>query len=821
MSTPRRTWRRILAAGLAFGALQCGGDSAGPATPTDIAPASGDGQTAAVDQPLPQPLVALVTDGSGNPVAGVSVQWAAQGGGSVSAATVSTGADGRASVNRVLGPNPGDVTATAVVSGLQGSPVTFVSTAADANSPKLALQTPPSSSAQSGVALATQPVVQLQNPDGSNRAESGLTVTASLASGTGTLGGTLAATTGADGAASFSDLAITAVAGVYTLRFSASGTIPVVSGSITIGGGGAGSIVLTTNPPVAALSAEVFDPVVQPAVEVKDDSGNPAPGIVVTATAAPGTGTLEGTLTATTDAGGVARFGDLGIRGAGAFTLTFTAGGPTVTSAPITITALTEEATTGAWGPVIAWDIVTLHLSLLPTGKLLGWGKYEPPGGAMGTMATQPRLWDPAIGPPTTALRVQADTMLFCSGHVQMPDGRLMVTGGHKQDDVGIDFTNIFDPVGESWAIGVPKMAHGRWYPTLTELPDGRMLTMAGRDSSGRVVTTPEIWENNRWVELPGAGTLEIPYYPRNFVAPNGRIFMAGERIQSRWFDPDASSAGGRGMWTSGPSHIFNANRDYGTAAMYDAGKILYAGGGGNMGWGQSPDRKVGAPTATAEKIDLAAGTPAWTSAGSMAFARRHTNSTILPDGTVLVTGGTSGGGFVDINPANATRSAEVWDPKTNQWTTLAANSRMRVYHSVSLLLPDATVLHGASGNALAGPVPVPDENNHEIFSPPYLFKGKRPTITAVPASVGYGQAFAVTTPNAAQITDVRWIHLGSVTHAFDFGQRANTLAFTPTATGVSVTAPGNTNLAPPGHYLLFVLNRNGVPSSGKIVQVQ
>ena len=196
-------------------------------------------------------------------------------------------------------------------------------------------------------------------------------------------------------------------------------------------------------------------------------------------------------------------------------------------------------------------------------------------------------------------------------------------------------------------------------------------------------------------------------------------------------------------------------------------------------------------------------------------------NATILPDGQVLITGGTTGGGFVDINVGDAARNAELWNPATNQWTTLSANSKMRVYHSVSLLLPDGTVLHGASGNAMAGIQVVPDENNHEIFSPPYLFKGARPTITSAPTDVSYGQTFSVATPNAAQITGVRWIKLGSVTHAFDAGQRANTLSFTPTATGVDVTAPTSPNLAPPGHYQIFILNRNGVPSVGKIVHVQ
>jgi hypothetical protein len=626
--------------------------------------------------------------------------------------------------------------------------------------------------------------------------------------------------TGSDGKAS-ATRTLGATAGQQTTIAAVSGLqgSPVTFTATATEGGGGEGITITNNPPTAALTGEVFDPVAQPMVQVNGAGGQPAAGVEVTASVASGGGTLEGTTTATTDASGVAKFGDLGITGTGAQTLQFTAGTSNVTSAPVNLSPLPAAATTGEWGPLVNWDIVPLHMHLLPNGKLLAWGKFEPGGTVMG----MPRLWDPASGPPTSAIEIPVDTMLFCSGHAFMPDGRLLISGGHKQDDKGIDVTNIFDPTTGAFVAGLPKMAFGRWYPTVTELPDGRMLTMAGRDSAGAVVTTPEIWEGgNHWVKLPGAGTLEIPYYPRNFIDPkNGLVFMAAERIQSRWFDPDGTGVGGGlGRWISGPSHLWPFNRDYGTAAMYEPGKILVVGGGGNSGWA-TPDPKSATPTATAEKIDLNAGTPTWQSAGSMSVARRHLNSTILPDGQVLVTGGTSGGGFVNINQALATKTAEEWNPSTNQWTTLAANSRMRVYHSVSILLPDATVLHGASGNAMAGAVPVPDENNHEIFSPPYLFKGARPTITSAPTSVGYGQTFTVATPNAAQVTTVRWTHIGSVTHAFDFGQRANTLTFTSTATGVTVTAPSGPNLAPRGHYILFILNRNGVPSTGKIIQLQ
>ncbi len=720
MTRIRQLGRTTVALLLAAATLRCSDNStAPPSGASAIEMAGGNGQVGLVGQPLPNPLVVLVTDQDGDPVEGVSVQWAVQNGGSVSDQTAETGSDGRASVTRTLGPAPGEQTATASVSGLDGSPVTFVATATE--------------------------------------------------------------------------------------------------------GGDGDAIILTTNPPVAALEGEVFDPAVQPVVQVTN-GGAPAPGVEVTAALASGAGTLEGTSTATTDASGVARFRDLGIGGTGSHTLEFTAGEASVTSSPVEVSALPPEAASGEWGPLVAWPIVPLHMNLLPNGKILAWGKTDVGADTMG----MPRLWDPASGSPEGLPMIPVDTMLFCAGHVLMPDGRLMVAGGHLQDDRGIATTYFFDQNGAPQRVA--DMAHGRWYPTLTVLPDGEVLTMAGRNEAGSVVRIPEIWEGNQWHELPGANggaNDEIPYYPRNFVAPNGLVFYAGERVSSRWFDVDGTGAGGgRGSWSDGPNHVWGFNRDYGTAVMYEPGKILYAGGGGFTGW-PTPDPRSGQPTATAEIIDLNRASPSWQNTSPMSVARRHLNSTILPDGQVLVTGGTRGAGFVNIDEALATRAAEVWNPATGEWTTLAANNVMRVYHSVSLLLPDGKVLHGASGDAMAiqpggGIVPVPNEENHEIFSPPYLFKGARPSITAVtPATVSYGQAFSVATPNVGQITDVRWIRLGSVTHAFDMGQRANTLSFTPTETGVEVTAPANANLAPPGYYLLFILNRNGVPSPGQVVRIQ
>ena len=678
---------------------------------------SGEGQSAPVGAVLPESLVVRITDRAGEPLAGVVVDWSAAGGGSVRPVVDTTGADGRSAAQRTLGTSIGAEPTTAAAQGVDGSPVTFQDTAAAATGPTLSILTPP---------------------------------------------------------------------------------------------------------PATALDREVWGPAAQPLVRLTDEHGAPLGGVSVTATIVTGNGTLEGTTSTTTSADGSAAFADLGIQGVGVHNLTFVAGsagaGATARSADIRIDPLAPEASVGRWDPPVDWDIVPLHMHLLPTGKVLAWGKLERDG----TMGN-PRLWDPATGPPTTAITVRNDTMLFCAGHAFMADGRLMVTGGHKADDQGLDVTNIFDPATERWVSGLPKMARGRWYPTVTTLADGRMVTVAGRDTLhglAALVGVPEVWENGAWVRLPGADR-KFPYYPRDFLAPDGRVFYAGEMVQSRWLDVDGVTPQGRGAWAPGPAHLWPFERDYGSAAMYEPGKILYAGGGGDPSSNQPLDTDASAPTATAETIDLAAASPQWRSTDDMHFARRHLNATILPDGDVLVTGGVSAGGFNTLS--SAVHAAEEWDPATGHWTELASALKDRGYHSVALLLPDATVLAGSGGDAddpISG-VAYPAERNHEIYRPPYLFRGARPEISAAPDAVGYGQTFTVASPSARQIVAVRWIRLGSVTHAFNANQRANRLPFVPADGQIAITAPTSPRLAPPGHYLLFILNRNGVPSDGKVVRIQ
>jgi hypothetical protein len=447
--------------------------------------------------------------------------------------------------------------------------------------------------------------------------------------------------------------------------------------------------------------------------------------------------------------------------------------------------------TQGKWDPTFATPIVALHLHLLPNGKLLMWGKSD----------LNPYVLDLSS---VTFTPVASNSWLFCAGHNFLADGRVLVSGGHITDDHGLPDANIFSSTTQSWT-KVASMAFGRWYPTVTMLENGQLVSYAGRDQNNVNVPTPELWNGSAWVQLDGINK-PLPYYPRSFLAPDGRVFYAGEAQPSGWLDPYANA--GHGQWTSGPTRQ-GPCRDYGSAVMYAPGKILYVGG-------CSP------PVSTAEIIDLNAGLPAWTPTGSLHFARRNLNTTILPNGTVLANGGNSDAG-AGTSEASAVKVAELWNPATGAWTLMASEAALRSYHSTALLLPDGRVISTGAGDGAL----VPNQKTAQIFYPTYLFNqdgtaATRPTIGSVSTTqVRYGQNFTITSPEASYISKVTLIRLSSVTHAFNASQVTYPVSFSKTTeTTLTATAPPNARRAPPGPYLLFILNGNGVPSSARIVSV-
>ncbi|HET8888819.1 MAG TPA: carboxypeptidase regulatory-like domain-containing protein [Candidatus Angelobacter sp.] len=401
-----------------------------------------------------------------------------------------------------------------------------------------------------------------------------------------------------------------------------------------------------------------------------------------------------------------------------------------------------------------------------------------------------PNIWDPVSN--TFTATASSSYALFCAGHTTLADGRVFFAGGHIADYTGYAHAVIFDPATNAFA-PLPDMNTGRWYPTTTTLPNGDVLVVSGDiNANTNVDTLPQVFQfsTNTWRNLTTA-QLSQPLYPNMLVAPNGKVFNAGPSRQTRYLNID-----GTGAWSNVAVLNFSGFRDYGPAVMYSPGKVAVIGG-------------ADPPTATAEIIDLNAATPAWKYTASMHYPRRQHNAVILPDGKVFVVGGSSAGGFdTSSSPVLPT---EMWDPDTGQFTVMSSIAVYRGYHATALLLADGRVL--SAGGNVGGP-------NAQIFSPPYLFAGARPSITSAPVSAGYGQAVFIGTPDAASVSKVTLLRQASVTHTNSMSQGFQSLSFTTTSTGLNVTMPANANLAPPGYYMLFILNGSGVPSVGSIIQI-
>ncbi|MEP7228181.1 MAG: galactose oxidase-like domain-containing protein [Gemmatimonadales bacterium] len=748
-----------------------------PAEADSMFASRGQDQGGLIGQLLADSLIVRVVDRFRNPVPGATVTWHITGGGSVSLAETSTGPDGGAGVTRRLGPTAGAQTAVASASHLRGSPLTFHQLALPGSAATLVTLSGDGQTGEAGRALPTKLAVKVT--DASANPIEGLSVSWSVTAGNGSVDPSNSRSNAEGVAVSVwtlgQDLGPAKVkASVPSLSpvvFEATGLTPQPS-----------SIKVTTQPSTTVVSGQWFP--VQPVIEVRDGGGELMEGVPVTATIESGGGTLEGT-TQVPSQSGAARFTNLAIVGSpGSRKIRFLAGGVSAFSKTISVEP-TEQAERGEWSVPFDWPVVGVHLLLLGNGQVLTFGKQG-----------SPRVWSPASGTFTPA---PSSTLLFCGGHAFLPDGRLLVTGGHISHDHGLPDANLFDPGSRTWT-RIASMAQGRWYPTNTALANGEMVTVGGADENAATATVPEIWDGAGWRRLIGA-SLDVPYYPWLFQAPNGQVFYAGYRQATRYLDPQGS-----GSWS------FVANSHYGdridgAALMYEPGRVMIVGGGGGT------TTTVG--TRTAEIIDLNRASPAWSNTAPMNFARRHLNATLLPTGDVLVTGGTSG---PDFNSAAGTvHEAELWNPATGTWKVLAANSVNRIYHSAAVLLRDGRVLVTGAGER-TGDV---DQFNAEIYSPPYLFQGTRPRLMSAPATLSYGSSFTIATPDAESIDKVTLLRPGATTHGFDQNQRFMSLAFTSAAGELTVSTPASGNLAPPGDYLLFVVNDDGVPSAGQSVRLR
>ncbi len=452
--------------------------------------------------------------------------------------------------------------------------------------------------------------------------------------------------------------------------------------------------------------------------------------------------------------------------------------------------AQAQAATFGSWTAPMTWPTIAIHSAVLHDGRLL---QYAYPHD--GTQATTARVWKPSDNSWVT---VPIASDIFCSGQVFLPDGNMLIIGGQDpaypqaQEDFGVKELNRFN-VGESPSFtALTPMKEARWYPTGTALADGRVLITSGYDAAANITHKLEIWDPSTGSNYLGAPDLYVPLYPWMHLLPSGKVWFSGPSPTSVEIDVANKT------WKNNPTNFNGGNRYDGTSVLlplsppYNTPEIMIMGGGQPA-------------TNTTERIFPAAANPTWTYRDNMNHGRKHANAVLLPTGKMLITGGTSN----NNDPAFAVTTAEMYDPAANTWTDMASNQRPRMYHSSSVLLPDGRVLTaGTDGEFTA-----------EIYSPPYLFAGPRPTISDLPTSVGWNSNFLVTTPDASTIDSVMLMRPSSVTHSFNQEQRAVKLDFQAGNGVLRVSGPPNGNVAPPGYYMLFIL-KSGVPSVAGWVKI-
>ena len=486
--------------------------------------------------------------------------------------------------------------------------------------------------------------------------------------------------------------------------------------------------------------------------------------------------------------------------------------------------AAAARSTQGAWSsglgrPLAQWPLIPIHAVLLGNGQLLTYGTGNDPEGAHPDPTQQTGyfiydVWDPDAGTGPSShftLRNTTGTDIFCSAQIVLPQsGKVLVAGGDNFVDghttnTGNNNSTIFDPTNNSLT-RTSNMRRARWYATTTTLPDGRIYIQGGSGGSDH----PEIRElDGTFRLLTGIdSSLVYPLYPRNHVAPDGRLF-GYSNLSMYYVDPNAN--GGRGIGTYVGEMPADGPRGWtSTDVMYWPGRILRCGGG----W---PNTETA--TNAAAVILINESTPIYQKLRPMPMSLHWPTATVLADGNVVVTGGS----LIENVKDGVNTSALLWNAGTRTWSQGAHSipDKSRLYHSIALLLPDGSVLSGGGG------APGPEANTDaEIYYPPYLFNpsgafAPRPRITSSPGQFSYGQLHTVGVNSAASIQRVTLIKTSSVTHSVNFEQRFMQLTFQILSSGsLSVRAPANPFVAPPGNYLLFVIDSSGVPSIARIVRV-
>ena len=509
-------------------------------------------------------------------------------------------------------------------------------------------------------------------------------------------------------------------------------------------------------------------------------------------------------------------------------------------------------------------QLLAVHGAVLPNGKVLffaGSGNsgvrfFSPKFGNIADGAGCSVVWDYAASMASgTAQFFFPDTLrngndkpvdYFCGGECFLADGRLLQAGGTLDYDVdalnnpgphgffGRRDAVFFDFNTQQWSKAA-SMAGGRWYPTLLPLGDGGVLVVSGLGQDGTLNPTLETFSpsTGAWKSLPtppnSAQFNGFPLYAHLILLSDGQIFFSGGRMD----DDQRNSAPCLVDLQQNPVRITTIGGLADAASRNQSASVLL---------GPAQDQKVmiiGGATALGEENatdsvdmvslkDLLGALAQYQRAAALLLPRVHLNAVLLPDRTVFVSGGAlqREGGPTARRKILARFQSEIYDPVTDRWKLGATAQVERLYHSIALLMPDGRVV-AASGNPDKGGAVKWGQDNFneelrlEVFNPPYLFRGPRPTITTAPNSCAYGQTITIQSPQAG---DIRWVHLMrpcATTHSFDSDQRLVEMDIISQGGGtIQASLINNPNIAPPGWYMLFLLDQDGVPSVSSWVKV-
>lgn len=454
----------------------------------------------------------------------------------------------------------------------------------------------------------------------------------------------------------------------------------------------------------------------------------------------------------------------------------------------------------GSWGPVGDWPLVAIHAALDSSGNVVTYGS-RPDGSSRAELHYD--VWKPSGSPAQghSLLQHGTSTNFFCGLQINRPDnGNLLILGGGYAVAPNGDISE-YDPTTKTVS-SLPGMKRERWYGTVITLPDESVYVQGGIGGEDRA----ELW-------TPEAGSQILPFdtahldwwYPRLFVMSDGRIFGIDTRGEMFFVDDDLQTLTMVGTLDPQFRGVFT------TAVMFRQDRILFLGGS----------------TTEALIIDVTSGDPIVSSGGTLSDIRKWADSTLLPDGRVLITGGgrvaadTEGAGLgvTDYGPSY---TAEIWDPATRTWSVGDDAQIPRLYHSTSILLPDGRVLSAGGGNP--GPV---TNLNAEIYSPDYLIKAdgsrtdRTPILGLSTTNPDPGSIVSVKVENPNAIDRVTLVKAGSVTHSLNVDQRFLELSFTRWNGEVRARIPASSPIVTPGEYLLTVIDADGVPSRSKLVTIR